>query len=106
MSEDHVFVDSSGMTVRGRQKLREAWAAYFQMFPDYTIFVDRMIRDKNNFGLFGSAQGTYSCQGRCSPKNRWKIPAAWLAVVENGQIKEWRIYADLKQVYQIMKGFD
>lgn len=106
MSEDHVFVDSSGMAVKGRQKIKEAWAAYFLMFPDYSISAEWMTRSENKTGLFGSAQGTYSCHGKCSPENYWKIPAAWLAAVKDGLVREWRVYADVQPVLEIMERLE
>jgi hypothetical protein len=33
---------------------------------------------------------------------KWQIAAAWRAVVENGLVKEWRVFADNKPVYDIM----
>jgi hypothetical protein len=35
-------------------------------------------------------------------ENTWRTPAAWMAVVENGLIKQWRVYADNKPVYDIV----
>jgi hypothetical protein len=36
------------------------------------------------------------------PENKWRISAAWRAVVEAGLVKEWRVYADNKPVYDIL----
>lgn len=103
MSEDHLSVDSGGFQVRGRQKMKEAWIEYFHMFPDYFITVDWKIRQENIVGLFGTAQGTYCIDGKLLAENFWKIPAAWLAIVKNSRIAEWRVYADLKPIHKIMK---
>ena len=33
MREDHAFVQADGSEVRGREGLRETWAAYFDLIP-------------------------------------------------------------------------
>jgi hypothetical protein len=52
--------------------------------------------------VFGAAGGTIAANGRLLPGNKWRTPAAWLAVVESGLVKEWRVYADNKPVYDIV----
>jgi hypothetical protein len=52
--------------------------------------------------VFGSAGGTIAANGKLPPENKWRAAAAWLAVVENRLVKEWRVYADNKPVYDIM----
>ena len=32
MSEDHLFIDSLGASVRGRDKMRDPWKGYFEMY--------------------------------------------------------------------------
>lgn len=50
----------------------------------------------------GTAGGTISADGQLLARNRWKIPAAWRAVIERGKVKEFRVYADNKPVYDIL----
>jgi hypothetical protein len=35
-------------------------------------------------------------------ENRWRIPAAWRAIVHDGLVQEFRVYADNKPVYDIL----
>ena len=35
MSPTHRFIDSLSKVIEGRDKMREGWAAYFRMVPDY-----------------------------------------------------------------------
>ena len=102
MTDDFLFVDSGGFQTRGRQKMKEAWMAYFQVFPDYFVTVEWITRKENTVGLFGTAQGTYSLNRKLLAENFWKIPAAWLAFVDGNRIKEWRVFADLEPVKKIM----
>jgi ketosteroid isomerase-like protein len=40
MSPAHRFIDSLGKVIEGREKMREGWAAYFRMVPDYSIAIE------------------------------------------------------------------
>jgi hypothetical protein len=43
-----------------------------------------------------------AADGKLLPENRWRASAAWLAVVEEGRVKQWRVYADNKPAYDIL----
>jgi hypothetical protein len=32
----------------------------------------------------------------------WRTPAAWKAVIRDGTVLEWRVFADNKPVYEIL----
>jgi uncharacterized protein (TIGR02246 family) len=102
MTEDHVFVDSLGQTVRGRDNLRAGWRGYFAFCPDYWVSHEDLFEDGNRVAVFGAAGGTIAVGRKMPSENKWRTPAAWLAVVEHGRVKEWRVYADNKPVYEIM----
>jgi len=102
MTEDHVFTDSLGQQVRGREKMRSGWLGYYRMCPDYWVSHEDVFQDGNRVAVFGAAGGTIAANGKLPPANQWRTPAAWLAVVENGLMKEWRVYADNKPVYDIL----
>ena len=95
MTDDHAFVDSLGRTVRGREAMRQGWRSYYAMCPDYWVSHEEIFANGNVVGVFGAAGGTINGQ-------RWEIPAAWRAVVDGGLVKEWRVYADNKPVYDIL----
>jgi ketosteroid isomerase-like protein len=102
MTEDHVFTDSLGQSVRGREKMRAGWRAYYALCPDYWVTHEEILSDRNMVAVFGAAGGTIATNGKLPAENRWRTPAAWLAVVHNGLVKEWRVYADNKPVYSII----
>jgi len=72
------------------------------MCPDYRVSHERILPDGNVVAVFGSAGGTIAMRGELLAQNEWRTPAAWLAVVEGGLVKEWRVYADNKPVYDIL----
>ena len=94
MTEDHTFVDSGGRVRSGRQNLIAGWREYFRMFPDYTIRVETILGNQELVAVFGSASGTYNGKRGPVPENRIEMPAAWRAVVRNGKVKRWQVYAD------------
>ena len=94
MTEDHSFVDSRGRVHSGREKMTAEWQEYFGMFPDYRIEVESILADKALVAVLGSASGTYNGRRGLVPENRIEMPAAWKAVVENGKVKLWQVYAD------------
>jgi uncharacterized protein (TIGR02246 family) len=95
MTEDHVFVDSLGSPMRGRETMRAGWQGYFAMCPDYRVSHEQIFRDGSTVAAFGSAGGTIRV-------DQWQTPAAWRMVVQEGRIKEFRVYADNKPVYDIL----
>ena len=104
MSDDHTFIDAFGETWQGRDNMRRAWKGYFAWFPDYTITIEETFSNDTTIVMLGKAAGTYAVEGQLPPENRWELPAAWKAVVMNGQIAHWQVYADNQPVRDIMSG--
>ena len=102
MTEDHLFIDGLGQEVRGREPMEQGWLGYFAWFPDYSIQVDDALSRGDVVALFGTAQGTYAVKGNLLAEAHWEIPAAWKAVVRDGRVSEWRVYADNEAVWKIM----
>lgn len=94
MTEDHTFVDSGGTATSGRRKMAAGWEEYFRLFPDYTIEVETILGKGELVAVFGSACGMYNGKRGLVPENRIEMPAAWRAVVQDGKVKRWQVYAD------------
>ena len=94
MTEDHTFIDSGGGTHSGRDNMAKGWREYFHMFPDYKVQVETILQDGNLVAAFGSACGTYNGKRGLVPENRIEMPAAWRAIVEEGKVRVWQVYAD------------
>jgi ketosteroid isomerase-like protein len=102
MSPTHRLVDSMGTIVEGRDKMRAGWAGYFKMVPDYTLAIEEIYVNGPVVILLGIAQGTYTCDGKLTPENRWNTPIALRAFVEDGLIAEWKVYADNEPMRRLM----
>jgi uncharacterized protein (TIGR02246 family) len=102
MSPSHRFIDSLGKVIEGRDKMREGWTAYFRMVPDYSVAIEELYPSDPVVVMLGMATGTYSRDGKLNPENRWQTPVAIRALVEEGLIAEWRVYADNEPIRKVM----
>ncbi|MBZ5508344.1 MAG: nuclear transport factor 2 family protein [Acidobacteriia bacterium] len=105
MTADGEFIDSLGNRLQGRVKLRVAWEGYFKMVPDYSISHSEIFVNENSVAVFGSAQGTFSKDGQLRKEDFWKTPAAWRAVVKDGKVALWQVYADNEPIRAIMRKY-
>ena len=103
LTADSVFIDSLGNRLAGIDKLRTAWAGYFKMVPDYLISHSFVLSDGETVAMFGTAQGTFSGGGPLKKENFWQTPAAWRAVVNNGKVALWQVFADNEPIRAIIR---
>jgi len=103
MADNHRFIDTDGAEVEGRIPMKQGWISYFEMVPDYKITVTETFKSGNRVMLLGEASGTFTTYKMLKPENAWKTPAAWRAVVDNGKVTEWQVYADNKPLREIMR---
>lgn len=103
MTRDHAFVDSAGAVLEGREAVREAWRRYFALFPDYAVEVEQVLSGDDGVALFGVARGTFARSGGSRPEDSWEIPAAWRALVRDGRVAEWSVFADNDPVRRILE---
>ena len=95
MAPDHLFVDSLGNRLQGAQNMEGGWRGYFAMCPDYWISTTHIFAEGETVLASGEAGGTIDGES-------WQTPAAWMAVIRDGRVTEWRIFADNKPVYEIL----
>ncbi len=95
MAANHVFVDALGNRVEGAKSMEAGWRGYFAMCPDYWIHAEHVMAEGDTLLSAGEAGGTIDGES-------WRIPAAWKAVIRDGKVVEWRVFADNKPVYEIL----
>ena len=95
MTTDHLFVDSVGNRVRSATSMEVGWRGYFAMCPDYWIQTEHVMAAGGAVLAAGEAGGTIDGVS-------WRTPAAWKAVIRDGKVVEWRVFADNKPVYEIL----
>ncbi len=88
MTEDHVFIDSEGDVVRGKEEMTTAWKEFFTSYPDYRNIFIRLESRGNLVAIRGYSECSYTpLQG----------PALWTALIRDGKVAEWRVYDDTPQ---------
>jgi ketosteroid isomerase-like protein len=98
MPEEHRFIDSLGRVLRGRDNVRAGWIEYFRMVSDYSIELQETFIKGPVVVMLGLAQGSYAVDGRLTELDRWSSPAVFRAFIDDGKVKEWRVYADNEPV--------
>ena len=99
MSDDHRFIDSHGNEVVGKEKMTAGWRGYFEWFPDYFIEVNEIFDDGDTFAMLGFAGGSFKGKSESS----WRLPAAWKAIVKDGRVALWQVFADTKIPFEIIE---
>jgi ketosteroid isomerase-like protein len=107
LTEDSAFIDSLGNRIAGKETLRKGWTGYFKMVPDYAISHTEIFANGETVAMFGSAWGTFSNSkdGHINKEDSWKTPAAWRAVVKDGKIAVWQVFADNEPMRAIMRRY-
>ena len=95
MTPNHRFIDSLGNRVEGAETMRNGWRGYFTMCPDYRIEITNLFAADDIILATGTAGGTID-------NTSWKTPAAWRAIIHEGLVAEWQVFADNKPVYDIL----
>ncbi|HRI84744.1 MAG TPA: nuclear transport factor 2 family protein [Ignavibacteria bacterium] len=103
MSDDHVFIDSLGMTIKGKKEMINSWKIFLKWFPNYEIQISNTVLTDDTVGLFGFAAGTFDSEDPVH-HDKFKIPAAWRAKVKDNLVTEWQAIADNEAVRDIIKG--
>ena len=99
------FIDSMGINTTGKYEIHNAWDVLLTFFPDYAVEVKDMISRNGTVAVFGKAMGTLATDGKILEENKFEIPASWTALVKEGKITKWRVYADNEQVRKLISKY-
>jgi ketosteroid isomerase-like protein len=101
VTEGHIFQDALGKRFIGRETMRQGWAMYFKTVSNYQVHAEEFFQTDDRLAIFGTASGR--CAGGSSAgESFWEVPAAWRAVVQDGLIAEWRVYADNQPLRKLL----
>ena len=98
MTAAHQFIDPHGNEVVGKEKMTTGWRGYFEWFPVYSIEVNEMFEQDGTFAMFGFAGGSF----KGKPEASWRLPAAWKAIVKDGRVALWQVFADTTIPFESM----
>ena len=102
MTEGHIFQDALGKRIIGRETMRQGWTMYFKLVSNYQVHAVEFFQTGDRLAILGTASGRYTGGGEAN-NNFWEVPAAWLAVVKDGLVAEWRVYADNQPLRKLMR---
>ena len=94
MTDGHVFVDSDGTRLEGRERVTQAWSAFFAMVTDYRIIVGETLVRDDTVVILGRAEGGFRRDETPGEKHQWSVPAAWRAVVDGAHVALWQVYVN------------
>ena len=66
MSEDHIFIDSLGNSVHGRDKMIAGWKQYFAFCPDYWLSHEEFLGARNIGRGIWCGRGHGCCGGQAA----------------------------------------
>ena len=93
MTAEGEFIDSLGNRIQGTETALRM-GGLFQDGPRLPhLSFGNLCRWKHSSRVW-SAQGTFSKDGQLRKEDVWKTPAAWRAVIKDGKIAVWQVYAD------------
>ena len=78
MSDDHTFIDAHGNEMAGKETMKEGWASYFGLFPDYYIEIEQIFSEGDLAVAYGYAgrgdrrKGLENSGGMAGDRPRWK----------------------------------
>ena len=88
MTEDHIFIDRKGEIDRGKESMTKGWIDFFNQFPEYKNYFNRVESRNNLVILIGYAKWS---------KNSSEDHAIWTAKIEDDLVAEWRIYENTEE---------
>ena len=93
MADDHIFVDARGNKFADADKMLLGWQHFFHAYPDYRIAISHTLVRENLVALFGQARGKWRVNDLILAET-WSVSAGWLAEIEAGKVKTWRVFCD------------
>lgn len=85
MSEEHTFIDTAGTSFAGKKGSVKTWKGFFEAFPDYKNYFEKIIKADDKVIVIGKSSCSYSDLDG---------PAIWTAKVKEEKVTEWRVYDD------------
>ena len=79
-----------------KETMKEGWASYFRLFPGYYFEIEQILSEGHLAMACGYA-------GAGAGEKAWKIPTAWQAIIRDGKIRLWQVYADTKIQFERMR---
>jgi ketosteroid isomerase-like protein len=91
MTEDHELRILDEAPLAGREANRDAWRGYFEAFPNYVIYPQRIAAGGDTVAVLGTTTGSHL--GLPDAEER-ALPVIWTATARAGRLAVWAILED------------
>ena len=88
MTNNIVLIEGDETTHKGIMAMKNAWAQFFKMCPDYKNHFTRIESEENKVVISGFSTCSHTALHG---------PALWTARIENDLVAEWRILNDTEE---------
>lgn len=92
LAPDHTFVDLAGDSEQGRDRIAAGWRDYLAHYPNYQIYLRRIVQLPKGVALIGQTTGSHLQLPDDQEFNDEGV--IWLATVKDGLLSTWQLYAD------------
>lgn len=89
MTPDHVFIDTLGSRIRGREAAFAAWSRFFDHFPRYRNVVHSVKRIDDFLIVAGESS---------SKDPRLCGPAIWRVRIDDAKVGFWQVFEDTPRI--------
>jgi ketosteroid isomerase-like protein len=91
MTDGHVMRILDEPPMSGRDALRSAWRGYFEAFPRYRVYVDRIAVEGDRVAVLGHTTGSHL---GLPDEEESQLPLIWTADVRDERLESWNILED------------
>jgi hypothetical protein len=95
MTAHHRHIVLDGAPLVGRSANLEAWRDYLASYPNYVICPERIAARGNQVAVLGTTTGSHR---DLSDEEERRLPAIWVAEVEQGMLASWQSLDDTPAV--------
>ena len=92
LAPDHTFVDLAGESEQGSERLAAGWRDYLAQYPNYQIYIRRIVILPTGIALIGQTTGSHL---QIPDEQEFNDEGViWLAKVKDGLLQSWQLYSD------------
>ena len=91
MTDDHTLQVLDESPLVGREASTVAWRSYLDAFPRYIVHPHEVAADGGRVAVLGHTTGSHL---RLPDDEERRIPVIWVADVEGGLLRRWRVLDD------------
>jgi len=101
LSPDHRLIDIRGDIESDKSRIENAWKAYLETYPDYQIYIRRIILNDDVVYLMGHTTGSHL--NLPDEEEFHEEGVIWASKVDQGKISLWQLYNDTLEEFNCLQ---